>query len=200
MKERPIIFSGEMVQAILDGRKTQTRRVMKIPPERDQVRLCHWVESGFAHPLQEGDGCSCREIKCPYGKVGDRLWVKETWSTEWDGNKRYICYKARGGKYYDTGVKHTWKSPLFMPREHSRIDLEITNIRVERLQDITEDDAKAEGVQPEKMGVMASKENNCSRLCYRKGFEKLWEKIHGIKCDFDWESSKWVWAIEFRKL
>jgi hypothetical protein len=151
MKERPILFSAPMVRAILDGRKTQTRRVIK-------------------EKLMRGEGAHVNN--CQYGKPGDRLWVRETFCYH-DYLARYL-YKADGV----TGVK--WKPSIFMPRIASRIMLEITGIRVERLQDISEEDAIAEGWPK-------------SSDWYRS----LWESING---QGSWVLNPWVWVIEFMVL
>lgn len=141
MKERPILFSGEMVRAILEGRKTQTRRVIK--PQPDSARNSVFVKSGFE--TKHG-----YEIKCPYGQPGDRLWVRETWGL-WDTDPKdgperaKIFYRATDENRRDLRYQR-WRPSIHMPRWASRINLEITNIRIERVQDITEEDAKAEGL------------------------------------------------------
>lgn len=157
MKERPIIFSAPMVQAILEGRKTQTRRIVK-------------------------DATVCK-----FGKVGDRLWVRETWAAPhaFDGHTpafiprdariHFLATEDRGGL--------RWRSPIFMPRWASRITLEIKSLRVERLQDISEADARAEG-----------SDDNSSAIWGPGGFWDLWEGIHGPG---SWEENPFVWVIEF---
>lgn len=157
MKERPILFSGAMVRAILEGKKTQTRRVVKPQPKlfngRAGTEDCGW-------PINEKGVL----IECPYGTVGDRLWVRETWYeplTNYNytgdlkdhGSPSDPCYGYRadakflcGKEINDCGI--SWKPSIYMPRKACRITLEIEGIRVERLQDISEYSAKAEGVEP----------------------------------------------------
>lgn len=155
MKERPILFSGEMVRAILEGRKTQTRRIIK--------------------GKRDANGIS---IEIPrFGKIGDLLYVRETWSEDFDGR---IQYRA------DTdGTGRKWKPSIHMPRRVSRITLEITNIRVERLNDISEEDSEAEGVS----GTWTRDLN------YKWHFKKLWESLNGAG---SWEKNPWVWVVEFK--
>lgn len=178
MKERPILFSGEMVRAILDGRKTQTRRVVKPPPPSNSGG----TSEIFALAKQ-----------CPYGQPGDWLWVRETWApaaTEGydkrdDGG--LIWYRATDERV----CMGPWRPSIFMPRQVSRIMLEITDVRVERLQDITEEDAKAEGV--------AAWHDTANGTVYRPEFEMLWDSING-KRGYGWDMNPWIWVIEFKKV
>lgn len=185
MTDRPIIMSTESVKAILDGRKTQTRRVVKKPEQYDNIRYC--------------DFC------CPYGQVGQRLWVRETWrlvgrSEDRSGCCRltveYRCDSARKtfevprgvfNKYTsDTGwgVDSKWRPSIFMPRWASRITLEITGVRVERLQEITNRDAIAEGISAfNEIPAMA--------------FGNYWDSLNAKK--YPWSSNPWVWCISFRR-
>lgn len=185
MKERPILFSGPMVRAILDGRKTQTRRIIKNPdfygcPTGD---CPHWNQ-------KECDAAMAKS--CPYGKPGDRLWVKETFVAPVDGKPVYRASIPYGN--LDCHFK-PWRPSIFMPRKASRITLEITSIRVERLNDISEEDAKAEGaeIQKETPGGWV--------ICgprigsYREGYRWLWEQINGAD---SWDANPWVWVIEFK--
>lgn len=181
MKERPILFSGDMVKALLLGWKTQTRRVIKPQPQ-----------GKWSGPMP------CQEWPCPYGKPGDRLWVKETFSTFGsDGDAGRIVYRASipyGN--FDCHFK-PWRPSIFMPRSASRITLEITSVRVERLNDISEEDAKAEGaqIQRETPGGWI--------ICgprigsYREGYRWIWESINGAG---SWEKNPWVWKISFRRV
>ncbi len=234
MKERPVIFNSEMVRTILDGRKTQTRRVMAVQPESNQFGLLritdstkrsdigkyHWAESNATGTHQRS-----ALFSCPFGQVGDRLWVRETWS---DVNLEGIpaaAYRADGDVYspmddesfldeygafnYEDhrvtkyhfaawysdlieGIEGVWRPSIHMPRWASRITLEITGVRVERLNDISHDDAKAEG------------------CCYGRGggvpdfavtpadhFPTLWASIYGEE---SWCANPWVWVIEFRRV
>jgi len=156
MKERPIIFSGDDVRAILDGRKTMTRRVVKTNNHSTNLDTYFMDGEPSVLGMQFTDGTN---VKCPYGKVGDRLWVRETWTQRWDDDKSEFdgyLYAADGsfvvhvdgGQNADGSERSPWKSPIHMPREASRLTLEITGVRVERLQDISEEDAKAEGFEP----------------------------------------------------
>lgn len=175
-KERPILFSGEMVRAILEGRKTQTRRVMK-PQPFDLIKS--W-------PANPKNG---QEIHCPYGNASDRLWVRETFAEGGmirPGDK--VSYAADWGE--DARVIRRWKPSIFMPRWASRITLEITNVRVERLQEITAADAKAEGVEPFL---------NRDATAWRAGFQVGWDALNA-KRGHSWEKNPWVWVIEFKKV
>lgn len=183
MKERPILFSGPMVNAILENRKTQTRRVVKPQPERDPA--CGvWFPATTAkrkrHYANEEHFRRGLPIDwSPYGVVGDRLWVREAWQ---DGN---------GGIYYRADGIHPgpWKPAIHMPRWASRITLEITGVRVERLQDISNDDARAEGV-PEWDGDEPGD--------YRGSFRDVWDSINGKR--HPWSSNPWVWVREFKRI
>lgn len=210
IKERPIIFSGPMVRAIIEGRKNQTRRVMKtqpidvIPFEGNQAGK--WV--GLIHRGERADENRGLVFTCRYGRVGDRLWVRETFSIE-DGVKDesgkdpdFIQYKADSaaqildrhgratGKFFvsDNGLIHKWKSSIHMPRWASRITLEITGVRVERLQDISDDDCLAE------LGEFRSMSFSKLR---KLAFLALWESINGPD---SWSLNPWVWVIEFRRV
>lgn len=184
MKERPIIFNSEMVRAILEGRKTQTRRVIKPQPEMklDGVYQRRKDKTWSQYSLQ------AFKEKCPYGKVGDRLWVRESFKDWGTGTKR-ISYKSDYTKEEEEiefeagGVTPKWKPSIHMPRWASRITLKITNIRVERLQEITEADARAEGVS----GVYPVDH-----------FANLWHSIYKKK--YTWKDNPWVWVIEFEKI
>jgi hypothetical protein len=227
MKERPILFSGEMVRAILDGRKTMTRRVIKPQPEdglHDHDRFPLSIDSrltgwwGVVYNTGES-----REWKCPYGQPGDRLWVRETWGIgtrphPYDGWIDGIEYRADvemelhpipSGVEYDKYEGVGWRPSIHMPRWASRITLEITAIRVERLQDITEADALREGIAIEwrafdrrdlygssgHMGFGLAGQSYSSR----GAFQYLWDGINA-KRSHGWEENPWVWVIEFKKI
>jgi hypothetical protein len=169
MKERPILFSGQMVNAIRDGRKRQTRRKLKGRLDLD-----------FKNTI------AAVTIDCPYGKPGDKLWCRETWAPHSDMPRSAIYRCDRGGDYQDNVTPNfRWRPSIFMPRWASRILLEITAVRIERLQDISNADALAEGV--ELRGEMRP------WAIYRE----LWESINGRG---SWEVNPWVWVIEFRVL
>ena len=212
MKERPILFSGEMVRAILDGRKTQTRRVVKPQPDCNTTALGH-VGSGPCVVLAMRN--RMYEIPCPYGQPGDRLWVKETFycddyrypdipkdEQDEDLRDRMIYYRADGDDLCqqipecdcDGNNVPPWRPSIFMPRWASRITLEITGVRVERLQEISEDDAKAEGSQDAHNVMHFSFQSSIDNV-YRRNYASLWDSINGKM--HPWTSNPWVWVIEF---
>lgn len=207
MKERPIIFNAPMVRAILDGRKTQARRVVKCKVY-DIERLAHPQEwnAGRADdrmvPYEEWGqkrGCGLFEsttgtifaMPCPYGKPGDRLWVRETiWL--YPDRKEIAGYVADCGNKFEGYAR---KVPsIFMPRWASRIILEITEIRVERLQDITHQDAWREGINlPAYAPVLDTKYPSPTDKC-----KELWDSINAKK--HPWSSNPWVWVISFKRI
>ena len=196
MNEKPILFSGPMVRAIFDGRKTQTRRVLKKqPPFR--WRFQEWVNS-LARFAYQNPSFDWFEIKCPYGKVGDRLWVRETHATVavprgTTANSFITVYRADNPQ--GLLVPNKWKPSIFMRRHDSRITLEITGVRVEWLQDISEADARAEGIELTDDITGCADDLDGS---YRKAFSYLWDKINGKK--HPWASNPWVWVIQFKKV
>lgn len=147
MKERPILFSGAMVRAIMDGSKSQTRRIFKLPKwahPNDKGADIAGDTPAICHQLS---GCLC-DVPCPYGSGGDRIWVKETFAIHPEVECDTIYRANRGGDYQGAAQgDFTWKPSIFMPRHRSRITLEITGIRVERLQEISAADAIAEGIE-----------------------------------------------------
>lgn len=201
MKERGIIFNAEMVRAILDGCKTQTRRVMNNQPctlsgetisvQRDDFNF-RWV--GDLHNDTSG------WFPCPLGKIGDRLWVRETWrkfdSSDECGCSEYPCGCPEDGaiiyRATQDGGESKWSPSIHMPRRYSRITLEITDVRVERLNDISNDDAKSEGCWYGRGGGVPDK-----ALTPSDQFPTLWEEIYG---DGSWSSNPWVWVIEFKRI
>jgi hypothetical protein len=211
--EHPILFSTEMVKAILDGRKTQTRRVIK---------LDGW---SYGDPLYETSNIGLVEIEkmCPYGKVGDHLWVRETFDSDCTcGNTdcNGVIYKAG----FSGVLEPKWRPSIFMPHKFSRITLEITDIRVQRLQEITQEDAFLEGMNRQiatSLGLASPESEETFNFTYcRRTFSKLWDSINGkphnrlftlddksnrhyVKDqigEYAWESNPWVWAITFKKL
>lgn len=200
MAERPILFAGPMVRAILEGRKTQTRRLVKLPKPPAEFYVSR------TGPKSHVVGVSIVDVRCPYGVPGDRLWVRETWrpvSPEWaapDGGPVIVRYAADGAEHMHGEARiGDWRWPvaarrgdvpgIHMPRWASRIDLEITSVRVERLQDISEEDALAEGVG-------AAPEDTFDSA--RGEFASLWNKINGDRAT--WESNPWVWVVEFKRV
>jgi hypothetical protein len=214
MKEKPILFSSPMVRAILEGRKSQTRRIIKPQPlgERfsafvggydDIPKMARfWIpdKSGNNNPL-------IQDIKCPYGQPGDILWVRETWVNN-NGELPIdlgFVYKADLGSAeleYSKELKVKWKTSIFMPREACRIRLEVTDVRVERLNDITDADAKAEGIDYviDKITGYCGRDYlsggyNLMTTPYH-GYRSLWKSING---NGSWEKNPWVWVIEFKR-
>ena len=209
---RPILFSGEMVRAILSGRKTQTRRIMKPQPDSEptaveSVALTKTNSKGIASPGKEvfgayGDDWFC---KCPYGAPGYRLWVRETWGlhdTEpQDGPKNArVYYRSTDGERHDLRYQ-LWRPSIHMPRWASRITLEITDIGVERLKDISNEDCTAEGITAIGKGVRMSDGTYAQAGRYetkastvRQLYSELWESINGPG---SWEKNPWVWVVTF---
>lgn len=217
-KERPILFSGPMVRAILNGTKSQTRRVIKPQPD-DYIDRLHGNRFRqrapyiLAHPeTGEGDygfGFSDenRQWKCPYGKPGDRLWVRETWShtgvAVWtiddarraSGNGKVI-YKATD----EQPCHGCWWPSIHMPREFSRITLEIGAVRVERLNEISEADAIAEGIitfDERYFHHSASAAQESRFMQATMAYRDLWEVINGPD---SWDVNPWVWVVEFKRV
>lgn len=201
MKEHPIIFSTEMVKAILAGKKTMTRRVIK--PQPKIVHALYPDATIETEQLFE----NIERLKCPYGQVGSVLWVRETWDSAHDNvTGTAIFYKA---DFNDTVPKgdFTWHPSILMPRWASRIILEITNIRVERLNQISVEDIKAEGtppfgVCPVNTAMLLTGTNNLDDLQHalsRSMFQDLWDSINA-KRGYSWESNCWVWVIEFKRI
>lgn len=215
-RERPILFSGPMVRAILAGSKTQTRRIVKpqplltadmgwIQPRGSQEKTPDAVNDP---PYGRGEALWKSESMCPYGRTGERLWVRETFGDRAD----YAAIGAlRKDRYYyeADGRKSGWKyrPSIHMPRAASRITLEITGVRVERLNEISDSDAFAEGCQVipprqpnTKPGYVfeGTRADRCN-LCHKSpqtAFACLWDEIHG---EDSWESNPWVWVVEFQR-
>lgn len=179
--ERSIIFNTEGVKAILDGRKTMTRRVIKPQPK---LTIADGFYKANIQKLIEGG-----DRVCPHGQIGDRLWVKETWAPVW-GEK--AIYRADGEAISkDTGKSvMIWHPSIFMFRKDSRLLLEITGLRAERLQEITEEDALAEGCLPK----VCEEENMTEPATIE--FEELWDFLNA-KRGYGWDKNPWVWVIRF---
>lgn len=190
MKERPIIFNSEMVKAVLDGRKNQTRRIIKIDSPTLEFDTCNPPWPTCAD--QYGD---FYRVPCKYGKAGDRLWVKETFHVEYHGNMgiKDIWYKADGER------SNKWTPSIHMHRKRSRITLEIVNVRVERLKDITIKDCLLEGATMSGAEVILKSEIPHKRMAESvfMNFKILWESIYGKG---SWELNPWVWVIEFKRI
>ncbi|HHO3530073.1 TPA: morphogenetic protein [Klebsiella pneumoniae] len=229
MKERGMIFNSEMVRAILSNRKTQTRRIMKVQPESNQLGLLlitdstrhsdigkyHWAESNAT-----GNHVRSKLFSCPFGAVGDQIWVRETFQgplfdyelmDEYleDSSKfekpEFCQYAADGGhrpEYQDAddNLRHGWRPSIHMPRWASRILLEITDVRVERLNAISEEDAREEGIidggclycgEPEPCGCANPEPDATDAFAY------LWQSIYGQE---SWNANPWVWVISFKRV
>lgn len=238
MKERGIIFNAEMVRAILDGRKTQTRRIIKAVPTTHDFH--GWIMSSTC---TKDEGKSCWAIgnspllkdpirlNCPLGKIGDRLWVRETYSLlgnedacPIDWNDDIVNDKTEAARIYRASCEQKpgnyglwsipddadwkprtenmefeglWTPSIHMPRWASRILLEITGVRVERLQDISRADAIAEGAPPSHPTIDAVSREYGFPDFSRSWFGQTWWHIYGKE---NWQSNPWVWVIEFKRI
>lgn len=224
MKARGMIFNSEMVRAILDGRKTQTRRIVK--GTDGAVKFCkEWDINGeeIFVVLGEKDHTGMNPvfgaISCPFGAVGERIWVRETFQGplfDYEQMESYLedsskfekpefCQYAADGKpapeYYDAddNLRHGWRPSIHMPRWASRILLEIIDVRVERLREISQADAEAEGVGKLKKGFWKNYQPGWTefQLTARGSFATLWKSIYG---DESWYADPWVWVIEFKRI
>ncbi|KIA78994.1 hypothetical protein QR66_18395 [Chromobacterium piscinae] len=187
MKERPILFAGEMVRAALAGTKTQTRRIVKGEP--DFIRWNPIAINGVAGWENEHG----RPLRCPHGRPGDRLWVREAFQIVRRGDDWDIpIYRADDIAGH---INSGWKPSIHMPRWASRILLEITDVRVERLQDISEADAVAEGVTP--AAVQSFSDTGLVTRPAGFAYRDLWEQINGAG---SWDANPWVWVVEFKRV
>lgn len=202
MKERPILFSAPMMRAILAGKKTQTRRVVKpqppglwMKPETAVITDHHgcWAFSRIApNGMAVAWPRGANSIRCPYGVPGDRLWVRETWFPE---TPNRAIYRA-DGEFEDGYAGPGWRPSIHMPRWASRIILEVTDVRVERVQAITEEDAKAEGVPPERAARIGADHGT---LQHTLAFAVLWDSINAPR-GFGWATNPWVWCLTFKRV
>ena len=236
MKERPIIFSAPMVRAILAGAKTQTRRVVKPQPDVDEMGNACWngwnygqttdgvpVFKTLASPIPSS---RTKRVLCPYGRPGDRLWVRETWycddyrvqrgpylkpddldvaEARDDGT---LIYRASSGDRPYEAEQPVFHPSIHMPRWASRVTLEITSVLVERLQDISDADARAEGIYTRishKEGIAgrpAATRLDGSQVLVMPGtarmdYRSLWKSLHGTD---SWDANPWVWVVEFKRI
>ncbi len=211
MKERPILFSAKMVRAILDGRKTQTRRAVKPQPWRS-LGVLMWgaKHRGMWFGINGADIPPGLLARCPYGVPGDRLWVRETWQAFFvdempadrprgpehtlgipaqPDRKSAVFYRADGEAFRrDDGTPARWKSPLCLPRKYSRILLEVTAVRVEQLRAISRGDAMSEGRPVQNM---ANGDDP------RERHRMIWDQIDGPE---SWGITPWVWVVEFKRV
>lgn len=215
VKERPILFSGPMVRAIIEGRKTQTRRIIKPQPYQDAGGWWHF--DGFRPKAKRNTGAQAGShppdewtlfpYSCPYGSIGQRLWVRETWAHEYGGG---YLYKATHAHMVPGDCK--WRPSIHMPRIASRLLLEITDISVQSLQYIGQQDAIDEGVMtlPNRFIFDQLPDYETRYLAWERDgkigrhpigpspyerFSLLWKSIHGPE---SWESNPYVWAITFK--
>lgn len=198
MKERPIIFQGKMVRAILDGRKTQTRRIIKPQPEPEKDL---WYPDPGS-PRAKHYGNVEHMIKglpvdfSPYGQPGDLLYVREAFADIPETLPGNIHYKDSATEadlkwFKEEGWK--WKRSIHMPKKYARIWLEVTGVRVERVQDINSGDAEKEGLVRD----MSKNNNYAASVDLISRFRRLWNSIYA-KRGFDWIENPWVWVIEFK--
>lgn len=239
--ERQILFSGPMVRAILAGTKTQTRRV--VVPGRGQDWLSpsriaavkrfapsadNWWTMAVGEPNKivhcghEMDGGHIGSVRCPYGKPGDRLWVRETWApfdakTMRDRDRATLLYRADDERKHESDGP--WRPSIYMPRWASRLTLELTDVRVQRLKEISKEDAIAEGARP--MSSTASPYPDSPRWSMQSphpcetdpvngyqhclgspqmAFANLWEKINAKRIGCAWLDNPWVWCLTFTRV
>lgn len=168
MKEHPILFSGEMVRAILAGTKTQTRRVIKPQPKYD-ITSPHWTVPIYPPNVR-------------------RLWVRETWQlAPMPDHGVPWAYRAT-----EPDFATAWRPSIFMPRAASRLTLELTSVRVERVQDISDIDLIREGIDPEYVGAD-------QKQLRRSGYQYLWDSLNA-KRGYSWESNPWVFVLSFKRI
>lgn len=186
MRERPIVFGPESVRSILAGRKTQTRRVVRLNPAYLEMHCSAGADEWQKNREALCSGSLKAPMRCPHGAPGDRLWVKEAW-TRWCSDKcdrpGHVAFRADASREVDAATR--WTSPLLMPRWASRLTLEVTAVRVERVQDISEADAVAEGVPDSPCAVIE--------------YGRAWDAINA-KRGFPWSSNPWVWAVTFKRV
>lgn len=222
--EHPILFTGEMVRAILAGTKTQTRRVARPQPSfaySGTARVVYgphpFSPSAFVGTPAEGrvdgtdrDGWLAEDwcgnvvgaseadaLRCPYGVPGDTLWARETWAavpahddtkpSEIDRCREPLWYRATD----ESNMRGRWRPSIHMPRWASRLSLRVTDVRVERVQDISEEDARAEGCS-----TMTQLAPFPALNSYVAGFQRLWDTINA-KRGYSWASNPWVWVVSF---
>lgn len=207
MTERPILFSAPMVRAILDDSKTQTRRVVRPQPSEGDKVFSWGPDSFYRAPVADPRVADFRFFCCPHGSPGDTLWVRETWCNVDDGDPAhddrisavldedgYDFTAYRADDWLDCpAADGRWRSSIFMPRRRSRITLEVMSVRVERIQEISLDDIRAEGVRPDQEASLLWRET------LAENFRDLWDGINGRR-GFGWHANPWVWCIAFTRV
>lgn len=229
MTERGILFSAPMVRALLDGTKTQTRRVVTMPPSWDCIVYADWGNGLWPYRSDDGESPNYDNneipLACPYGQPGDCLWVRETFCLDDNGHEEWPIFRADGVELPTrpaTRKPARWTPSIHMPRAVSRILLEITSVRAERLQDISEANADAEGCErldyeryerdpalcPKCDGLRLHRalgpnggvieDVDCVECdTYVKRYRHLWESINGAG---SWDANPWVWVVEFKRV
>lgn len=216
IKERPILFSAPMVRAILDGRKTQTRRVLNPQPTENEFepQLLHFMRGLKSFTFDKSNP----QRACPFGAPGDRLWVRENWHPDPPVNGKWDYYGFTDGELYNfdqlpkkykkpkhviyqaswNGSPLKWCPSIHMFRWASRITLEVTAVRVERLKDISEEDAKAEGADNNHARIFTAFKSSIANV-YRRNFGLLWNSLNESR-GFGWDANPWVWVVEFKRV
>jgi hypothetical protein len=207
--QHPILFSTPMVQAILEGRKTMTRRIIKPQPTESWMKNvvlnypdCKMFDRKGDQRFWLSKGSEAGEIKFPYGKVGDILWVREMLYQSGELGLEYVADKEDVPEEVIPNDYPSYRNYAFcnipsihMPKWACRLFLRITDVRVERLQDISEEDAKAEGARYQNDAISYDGEHY--RGSYKNGFRSLWQSINSIE---SWQSNPWVFVIEFERI
>lgn len=207
-RERPILFSGPMVRAILAGKKTQTRRVVKPQPNRDAGYASNpfkWSRVKQVGPwfhIISDDPSGMFTVHCSYGTPGDTLWVRETWNVPPGSNvDAEVAYFADG--HHDETA--TWRPSIHMPRWASRLSLSVTDVRVERLHELTRNDAIAEGIpqmhgEAVRLGLVdaAYSVDDWDNSTSVENFANLWDKLNSERAP--WKSNPWVWVVAFERI
>jgi len=218
MKERPILFSDRRVRALLSGQQSQTRRIMKsqsFGPVQDNHEGCYGIDVMRNH-LQGNRVVNLEDLRhhCPYGQPGDKLWVRETWRGPVVApeemvkyqreplafkKSQYCRYQADSGLYgQDDAQPHSgWQAGIHMPRWASRIDLRITRLRVEKIQDISDADILAEGVQFDNHFLNNFFTMQKDTVSPKEAYLKAWTQQYGST---SWEVNPWVWVIDFERV
>ena len=217
MAERPILFNTAMVRAIVAGTKTQTRRVVKPPRSRPAFVLLDHGNGWWPYQSDDGESELCDDgmehpYTCPYGKPGDRLWVREAFMHEpadycWEASVSIPCRPASTvyrADFHESQPGEGWTPSIHMPRSLSRILLEVTAVRVEQLQEISEADAKAEGAECLFSPTCSAADRELLDIPlmedaspFRNGYALLWESINGAG---SWKANPWVWVVEFKRV